>query len=70
MFITTIHELDQLQSLKEAGADAIIVGIEGLSIRSCLNISLDQILHPQLFDIVHIMFVNHVPIDLVIAFLM
>lgn len=43
MFITTIHELDQLQSLKEAGADAIIVGIEGLSIRSSLNISLDQL---------------------------
>lgn len=40
MFFVTIHDLKNIQKLKEAGADAIIIGIEGFSIRQSLTISL------------------------------
>ena len=34
MFIATIHSFDSLEKLKEAGADAIVIGLEKYSIRS------------------------------------
>ena len=40
MFIVTIHDLKNIKKLKEAGADAIIVGVEDFSIRQSLTISL------------------------------
>ncbi|MGO5354133.1 peptidase U32 family protein [Faecalicoccus sp. LCP19S3_E3] len=40
MFFVTIHDLKNIKKLKEAGADAIIIGIEGFSIRQSLTISL------------------------------
>ena len=40
MFIVTIHDLKNIKKLKEAGADAIIIGVEDFSIRQSLTISL------------------------------
>lgn len=40
MFFVTIHDLKNIKKIKEAGADAIIIGIEGFSIRQSLTISL------------------------------
>ena len=40
MFFVAIHDLKNIKKLKEAGADAIIIGIEGFSIRQSLTISL------------------------------
>lgn len=34
MFITTVHSFDSLEALRNAGADAIIIGIEHFSIRA------------------------------------
>lgn len=39
MFIVTIHDLKNIKKLKEAGADAIIIGVEDFSIRQSLTIS-------------------------------
>lgn len=43
MFIVTIHDLKNIKKLKEAGADAIIVGVEGFSIRQSLMLSIDDL---------------------------
>lgn len=40
MFFVTIHDLKNIKKLKEAGADAIIIGVEDFSIRQSLTISL------------------------------
>ncbi len=33
MFIVTVHSMDNLKELKQAGADAVIIGVEGCSVR-------------------------------------
>lgn len=38
MFITTIHSIDSLEKLKRAKADAVIIGVEHYSIRSCITV--------------------------------
>ncbi len=38
MFITTIHSFDSLEKLKNAGADAIVIGVEKYSIRSSIYV--------------------------------
>ena len=43
MFIVTIHDVKNIQKLKEAGADAIIIGVEGFSIRQSLTIALEDV---------------------------
>ena len=43
MFIVTIHYVKNIQKLKEAGADAIIIGVEGFSIRQSLAIALEDV---------------------------
>lgn len=43
MFIVTIHDVKNIQKLKEAGADAIIIGVEGFSIRQSLAIALEDV---------------------------
>lgn len=43
MFIVTMHDVKNIQKLKEAGADAIIIGVEGFSIRQSLAIALEDV---------------------------
>lgn len=43
MFIVTMHDVKNIQKLKEAGADAIIIGVEGFSIRQSLVIALEDV---------------------------
>ena len=43
MFIVTIHDLNRLPEIKEAGADAVIFGVEQISIRQSLLVSFDRI---------------------------
>lgn len=43
MFIVTIHDVKNIQKLKEAGADAIIIGVEGFSIRQSLAVALEDV---------------------------
>ena len=43
MFISTIHSLNNLQSLVDAGIDAIIVGIPYFSIRHCLQVDKEKL---------------------------
>lgn len=43
MFIVTIHSISNVKALKEAGYDALIVGIKGLSIRMETNIELKDL---------------------------
>lgn len=43
LFITTVHSFEALDSLKQAGADGVIVGIEDLSIRSSKTITLSEL---------------------------
>lgn len=38
MFITTIHSFESLEKLKNAGADAIVIGVEKYSIRSSIYV--------------------------------
>lgn len=38
MFITTIHSIDSLEKLKRAKVDAVIIGVEHYSIRSCITV--------------------------------
>lgn len=43
MFITTIHSFDSLEMLKDAGADAIVIGIEKYSIRACNSVAENEL---------------------------
>ncbi len=43
MFITTIHSFDSLENLKNAGADAIVIGIEKYSIRSSICVQENEL---------------------------
>lgn len=43
MWITTIHDKKNLPALVRAGANAILVGVEGLCIRECLSIPLNHL---------------------------
>lgn len=43
MFITTIHSFDSLENLKNAGADAIVIGVEKYSIRSSICVQENEL---------------------------
>lgn len=43
MYISTIHSLDNLEKLKEAGVDAVIIGIPYYSIRHCIEINKENL---------------------------
>ena len=43
MFITTIHSIDSLEKLKRAKADAVIIGVEHYSIRSCTTVKKEDL---------------------------
>lgn len=43
MFISTIHSIHSIGKLKENGIDAILLGVQGLSIRSLQYLSLDEV---------------------------
>lgn len=43
MFITTIHSIDSLENLKNAGADAIVIGVEKYSIRSSVCVQENEL---------------------------
>ncbi|MDO4466822.1 MAG: U32 family peptidase [Bacillota bacterium] len=43
MFIVTVHDLSNLEKLKQAGYDAVILGIENLSIRMDRCVSLQDV---------------------------
>ncbi|MGI6512698.1 MAG: peptidase U32 family protein [Catenisphaera adipataccumulans] len=43
MILTTIHSIDRLNDLKKAGADAVIIGVQDLSIRSLQYAPFEQI---------------------------
>ena len=43
MFITTIHSIDSLEKLKRAKADAVIIGVEHYSIRSCITVKKEDL---------------------------
>ena len=38
MYISTIHSLESLEKLKEAGIDAVIIGVPYYSIRHCIEV--------------------------------
>lgn len=43
MFITTIHSINSLEKLKNAGADAVVIGIDYFSIRSSVYIPIKDL---------------------------
>ena len=43
MILSTLHEIKNIPRLKEAGVDAVIIGLEDLSIRACQTFSWDQL---------------------------
>lgn len=43
MLITTIHQFESLQALKDNGVDAILIGIPHYSIRHCIEVSLQDL---------------------------
>lgn len=43
MFITTIHSIDSLEKLKRAKVDAVIIGVEHYSIRSCITVKKEDL---------------------------
>ena len=43
MILSTLHEIKNIPRLKEAGVDAVIIGLEDVSIRACQTFSWDQL---------------------------
>lgn len=43
MIITTIHEMDSIPALKQAGADGILIGIKGLSVCSANTVEIEAL---------------------------
>ena len=43
MIITTIHEMDSIPALKQGGADAIFIGIKGLSVCSANTVEIEAL---------------------------
>lgn len=43
MIITTIHEMDSIPALKQAGADVILIGIKGLSVCSANTVEIEAL---------------------------